>query len=73
MYVQMQLAFEQQQPDSEEPQEYCPGRCPHELSTADMNNDGNVKSECDLTCKALGHSMWTNCRVWGSCTLRGDI
>lgn len=33
-------------------------------------SEGNIKSECDLTVRSLGHSMWTNCRVYGSCTLR---
>lgn len=66
--MQMKLPFEQQRPA---PKEFCPGRCPHELSTVDMS-EGNVKSECDLTVRSLGHSMWTNCRVYGSCTLRVD-
>ena len=64
----MSIAFEQQ---PSEPREYCPGKCPHELSTVEMS-EGNVKSECDLTVVSLGHSTWTNCRVWGSCTLRGE-
>lgn len=49
-----------------------PGDCPHEISVADMSGDGNLKSECDLTIGKLGHSMWTNCRVYGSCTLAVD-
>lgn len=68
MAVQMEIIFE---PEPDE-QEFCPGKCPHELSTVDMGDNGNIKSECDLTCEALGHGMWTNCRVWGSCTLRGE-
>jgi hypothetical protein len=49
-----------------------PGWCPHELKCVDMGDDGNLKSCCDLTVEALGHPTWTNCRVWGSCTLGGD-
>ena len=49
-----------------------PGSCPHELRVVDMSDNGNLKSECDLTLEELGHSTWTNCRVWGSCTLGGD-
>lgn len=68
MCEQMSIAFEQQ---PSEPSEYCPGRCQHELSTVEMS-EGNTKSECDLSVSSLGHSTWTNCRVWGSCTLRGE-
>ena len=49
-----------------------PGRCPHELRYVDTGDDGNFKSECDLTVEPLGHPTWTNCRVWGSCTLGGE-
>ena len=77
MYVQMSFPFElleTEQPDApDELEEYQPGRCPHEVQSVDMGDNGNIKTECDLTHKALGHNMWTNCHVWGSCTLRGEI
>lgn len=76
MCVQMSFPFGQLEAnraeESGEPQEYQPGRCPHEVQSVDMGDNGNIKTECDLTRKALGHNMWTNCRVWGSCTLRAD-
>lgn len=65
----MELPFEQSPCDPGEMVEYLPSRCPHELQVADMSGDGNLKSECDLTMKRLGRSMWTNCRVYGRCTL----
>lgn len=46
--------------------------CPHELQVVDMSDNGNLKSCCDLSVAELGHPTWTNCRVWGSCTLDGD-
>lgn len=55
-----------------EPQIFQPGNCPHELQVADMSGKGNLKSECDLTSIELGHSMWTNCRMVGRCTLGDD-
>lgn len=49
-----------------------PFSCQHELSCVDMSGKGNIKSCCDLTVPTLGHPTWTNCRVWGSCTMVGD-
>lgn len=46
--------------------------CPHETEVVDMSGNGNLKSCCDLTVPTVGHCTWTNCRVWGSCTLGGD-
>ena len=66
MCVQMQMDFDSPQ------SEYVPGRCPHEMQVVDMGDNGNLKSQCDLTIPKTGHPMWTNCRVWGSCTLGGD-
>lgn len=47
--------------------------CPHEMATVDMNGKGNIKSLCDRTCDTTGHPTWTNCHVWGSCTMAGDL
>lgn len=46
--------------------------CEHEMQCVDMDDNGNLKSCCDLTVAELGRPTWTNCRVWGSCTLVGD-
>jgi len=69
MRVQMELPF-QSPCDPDEQVEYLPSRCPHEIQVVDTGSNGNLKSECDLTVKKLGRTMWTNCRVWGRCTLR---
>lgn len=47
-----------------------PGHCKHEQSvvrTSDL--DGSEKSLCTIN----GTEIWTNCRAWGRCTMRGDV
>ena len=46
-----------------------PSKCSHEMSTVDMSGKGNIKSECDISCLHVGHTIWTNCKEMGYCTL----
>ena len=44
------------------------GACPHEVTTVQMSERG-IKSLCNI----MGRDVWTNCREWGSCCLKGEV
>ena len=44
------------------------GACPHEVETVRISERG-TKSLCDV----MGREVWTNCREWGSCCLKGEV
>lgn len=46
-----------------------PGQCAHELSVAQSGPRGEPHSLCGIN----GSEIWTNCRAWGRCTMRGDV
>ena len=46
-----------------------PGDCEHEQSVVYMSAKDKGKSLCTID----GTEIWTNCRAWGRCTMRGDV
>ena len=47
-----------------------PGACQYEQATVQTSDLGNsIKSLCTIR----GTEIWTNCRTWGRCTMRGDV
>lgn len=52
-----------------EPDVPMPGACQNELKLAYTSSKDKGKSLC-----TINHvPVWTNCREWGRCTMRGDV